>query len=407
MTYLPRFLEKRLLDYGTWFRAVLLLGARQVGKTTLLKHLYPELKIITFDPVLDIHGARRDPDLFLDSFPAPLILDEIQYVPELFPALKRRIDESDKKGQYFLSGSQNPLLLRQVAESMAGRVGILELDQLHPEELRGHGDCLPWLHPWLGSEGIADPTRFHTQDPVQQRLLSLLWRGGLPGILELPDRAVQPYLNSYFHTYIERDVRLAGDVRDIDSFGRFVALCAALSGQEINRAQLGRDIGVAAVTAQKWLEILRMTYQWHELPAYSGNTVKRLSGKAKGYFSDTGLACLLQRLSSEEALAVSPLKGAFFETLVINGLRQQQAVLPSLTGMYHWRTTGGAEVDAVLELDGKHYLVECKCTTQLSRHDLRGIMAFRATYQERAPAVIVYAGHECRKLDDLTLAMPI
>jgi len=407
MTYLPRFLEKKLLDYGTWFSAVLLLGARQVGKTTLLKHLYPNMKIITFDPVLDVHGARQDPDLFLDSFPPPLILDEIQYVPELFPALKRRIDTSEKKGQYFLSGSQNPLLLRQVAESMAGRVGILELDELHPEELRGCGDRLPWLHSWLATGGLPDPKHYQGQESKPQSLLSYLWRGGLPGILELPDRAVQAYLNSYFHTYIERDIRLAGEVRDIDSFGRFVALCAALSGQEINRAQLGRDIGVSPITAQKWLELLRMTYQWHEVPAYSGNTVKRLSGKPKGYFSDTGLACLLQRLSSDEALSVSPLKGAFFETLVINSLRQQQAVLPALMGMYHWRTTGGAEVDAVLELDGKHYLVECKCTTQLSRHDLRGIMAFRSTYQENAPAVVVYAGHECRKLDDWTLAMPL
>ncbi len=406
MSYKPRFAQAKLKEYAKWFRAILVLGSRQVGKTTLLRQAFPGLPLITFDPVQDIHGARQDPDLFLDSFRPPLILDEIQYVPELFAALKRRIDLSEKPGQYFLTGSQNPAMLRQVAESMAGRVGILELAGFGVEELAGVGDCHPWLKVWLETGGEADPARYRFLPQPSGGLLSTLWRGGMPGLLGLPDTMVQPFLDSYLHTYVERDVRVMGDIRDMGGFGRFVALCAALTAQEVNKAQFGRELGIAPATALKWFDTLKATYQWHEIQAFSGNAVKRLVGKSKGYLTDTGLACLLQRLTSVEALSASPLRGALFETWVANGIRKQFTTLPSAPGLYHWRTAGGAEVDVVLDWNGVRYPVEIKCKTQLSGHDLRGIRAFRETYGTESPGVIVYAGESCRKLDAVTLAMP-
>lgn len=406
MSYKTRFAQAKLLEYGKWFRAVLVLGSRQVGKTTLLKHALPNLPLIAFDPLQDIHGARQDPDLFLDSFPSPLILDEIQYAPELFAALKRRIDLNDKPGQYFLTGSQNPAMLRQVAESMAGRVGILELDGFGVEELAGVGDQSPWLKVWLESGGEANPEHYHCLPTPPGGLLGALWRGGMPGLIDLPDAMVQPFLNSFLHTYVERDARVVGDIRDTTSFGMFVALCAALTAQEVNKAQFGRELGIAPATAQKWLDTMKATYQWHEIPAFSGNAVKRLAGKSKGYLTDTGLACLLQRLMSVEALSASPLRGALFETAVVNGIRKQAITLPAAPGMYHWRTAGGAEVDLVLDWNGVRYPVEIKCKTQLSGHDLRGMRAFRETYGAAVPGVVVYAGDTCRKLDATTLAMP-
>ncbi len=406
MAYKPRFAQARLKEYGNWFRAVLVLGARQVGKTTLLREAFPALPLITFDPVQDLHGARQDPDLFLDSFPAPLILDEIQYAPELFAALKRRIDRSDKPGQYFLSGSQNPAMLGQAAESMAGRVGILELDGFGVEELADAGGRPPWLKIWLESGGEPDPERYGCLPEQAGGVLSALWRGGMPGLIGFPDEMVQPFLNAYLNTYVERDARVMGDIRDLAGFGRFVALCAALTAQEVNKAQFGRELGIAPATAQKWLNALTATYQWREVPAYSGNAVKRLAGKSKGYLADTGLACLLQRLTSVEALSASPLRGALFETWVVNGIRKQFTTLAAAPGLYHWRTAGGAEVDVVLDWNGVRYPVEIKCKTQLSGHDLRGIKSFRETYGTRVPGLIVYAGDRCRKVDDLTLAMP-
>ena len=405
MSYKTRFAQAMLVEYAKWFKAVLILGARQVGKTTLLRQTFPDLPLITFDPVQDIHGARQDPDLFLDSFPPPLILDEIQYAPELFAALKRRIDRLEQTGQYLLTGSQNPAALRQVAESMAGRVGILELDGFAMEEMAGAGDQAPWLKVWLESRGEAVPQRYGTF-PVSSGVFATLWRGGMPGLDGLPDHMVQPYLTSYLHTYVERDVRVVGDIREVGAFGHFVALCAALTAQEVNRAKFGRELGLAPATVQKWLGVLKATYQWHEVPAFSGNAVKRLAGKSKGYVADTGLACLLQRLTSVEALSASPLRGALFETWVVNGLRKQSATFSSPPSLYHWRTSGGAEADVVLDWNGVRYPVEIKCKTQLSGHDLRGIRAFRETYGAEVPGLIIYAGDTCRKLDDITLAMP-
>jgi predicted AAA+ superfamily ATPase len=406
MVYKTRFAQAKLNEYGKWFRAVLVLGSRQVGKTTLLRHTFPSLPVITFDPIQDIHGARQDPDLFLDSFPAPLILDEIQYVPELFAALKRRIDLLDRPGQYFLSGSQNPAMLRQVAESMAGRVGILELDGFGVEELADAGGRPPWLKVWLESGGEANPAHYHCLPVPTGGLMAALWRGGMPGLIGLPDAMVQPFLNAYLHTYVERDVRVVGEIRDLGSFGMFVALCAALTAQEINKSQYGRELGIVPATVQKWLDTLKATYQWHEVPAFAGNAIKRLAGKGKGYLTDTGLASFLQRLTSVEALSASPLRGALFETWVVNGIRRQFTALSSAPGMYHWRTAGGAEVDVVLDLNGMRYLIEAKCQTQLSGHDLRGLRAFRETYGTQAPGVVIYAGDCCRKLDAVTLAMP-
>jgi predicted AAA+ superfamily ATPase len=406
MNYRPRFLEEKLASYGRWFKAVMLLGARQAGKTTLLKKMFPDVPLITFDPVQDLHGARQSPDLFLDSFPPPVILDEVQYAPELFAALKRRLDRFEGPGQYFMTGSQNPVMLRQVAESLAGRVGVLELDGMGVEETSGGGDREPWLKTWMESGGASCPDNYTVPPTPPGGVLRAIWRGGMPGLLDLPDEAVQPFLNSYLLTCIERDVRGIGDIRDIAAFGRFVALCAALTAQEINTTQSGREIGVTPMTARKWFDVLKATYQWREVPAFSGNAVKRLSGKPKGYMGDTGLACLLQRLGSVGALSVSPLRGALFETFMINELRKQFVTLAHEPALYHWRTGGGAEVDAVLDWNGVRFLVEVKCKTELSGHDLRGIRAFRETCGTPVPAAVVYAGEVCRKLDEHTLLFP-
>lgn len=153
MAYLPRHIEAQLLESAKHFKAILLLGARQVGKSTLLTHLFPHLKCIVFDPIQDLFNARQDPDFFLNAFPAPLILDEVQYVPELLPALKRKIDLSHAKGQYFLTGSQNFSMLRTVAESMAGRVAIFHLENFTPQEILGKGRQEGWIPKYLQNPG--------------------------------------------------------------------------------------------------------------------------------------------------------------------------------------------------------------------------------------------------------------
>lgn len=405
MEYLARHLESQILESTKHFKAILLLGPRQVGKRTLLSHLFPNVKTVIF--IQDLYQARQDPELFLESFPAPLVLDEVQYVPELLASLKRKMDRSEKKGQYFLTGSQNFSMLRTVAESMAGRVAIFHLDNFTPQEMLGKGDQEGWLPHYL-----ENPETFYQKrsmlPPTFPSLVEFLFRGTFPATIDFPISQIPRYFRSYLQTYVDRDVRIQEDIRQVAEFDRFLGLLGALTGQEINASQLGREIGISPHTARRWLDLLTFTYQWFELLPFHGNTIKRLSGKKKGYLKDAGFACYLQKIESPESLAVNPKLGAIFETWCVNYIHQQFATLTVPPNTYHWRTAGGAEVDLILERNGKLYPIEMKCKTQLSKADLSGMKAFRETYSQQniMPGLVIYAGSETFKLDADTFAIP-
>ena len=405
MNYLPRHLESQLVESAKHFKSILLLGARQAGKSTLLAHLFPDIKCIVFDPIQDLYGARKDPDFFLESFPAPLILDEVQYVPELLAALKRKMDKSDLKGQYFLTGSQNFSMLKTLAESMAGRVAIFQLDNFTLLEMVGLGKEEGWVISYL-----KDPETFYKNrkslPSSSPSLIEFLFRGTFPATIDIPTTQIPRYFRSYLQTYVDRDVRTQEDIRQLAEFDRFLGISGSLTGQEINSSHLGREIGISPNTARRWLDLLTFSYQWFELFPYHGNTIKRISGKKKGYFKDVGFACYLQKIDSPEALAVNPKLGSIFETWVVNYIHQQFASISVPPTCYHWRTSGGAEVDLILEKNGMLYPIECKCKTNLSSADLNGLKAFRNTYKNVQTAVIVYAGTEIYKLDPDTIAIP-
>jgi len=202
MIYLNRHLEERLQRLAKSFKIVLLTGARQVGKSTLLQHVFPGLKSVVFDPVQDLYGARRDPDQFLDTFGSPLILDEVQYVPELLPALKRRVDRSPDKGQYLLTGLQNLAVLRTVSESLAGRVGILRLDGLTPAEHIGPAGEPCWLEAYLNDpEAFVGDINRRFILKTDTSLPRYLWRGQLPALIDFDEQDVPAYWRSYVQTY--------------------------------------------------------------------------------------------------------------------------------------------------------------------------------------------------------------
>ena len=406
MKYKTRIAETKLKDFTANSKVVLVTGARQTGKSTLLKHVYPGFRNITFDAFTDSYGARKDPDLFLNSFPAPLILDEIQYAPELISAIKRRVDENDEKGQYLLTGSQNLGVLKTIQESMAGRVLILDLYPMSYSEISGLGSNGCWLESYINDP--ASLISIKKQKSSENNLLKILWRGGLPGLLDLDDKFIHEYLKSYMETYILRDILSQENIQDREKFSTFLGLCAAMTAQEINHAQFGRDIGISPKTADRWLGFLERTYQFKELQPYHGNTIKRLSGKPKGHFNDTGLACYLQRISSAEALLVSPLLGSIFETWIYCELNKQSEVMNTKPNIYHWRTGAGAEVDFILEIDGKFFPIETKSATSLSKSDTSGIRAFNETYKGKInimTGLVIYAGSECFWLNDNVMAL--
>lgn len=414
MVYRHRVLEAKLRQYAKHFPVLLLVGARQVGKSTLLGHLFGRsASHVVFDPVIDVGNARVDPEFFLEQHPPPILLDEIQYAPELLGVIKRRVDRDPTAGQYFLTGSQNLAMLRTVSESLAGRVIVLELAGMSLCERLGQGQSsVPgWLEPLLlAGTGVPDFSRCrrYPQRTLPATLFSILWRGGFPGTLDLDDVVLPDVFNSYVQTYVERDLRTLADVHDQQTFARFLGLCAALTAQEINTSQLGRELGVTPQTAARWLALLRATYQWVELPAYHGNAVKRLSSKPKGYVTDTGLAAFLHRISSAEALSAHPLLGALFETHVVLDLHRQAARLPTPPQWHHWRTHAGAEVDCLLERDGIVWPIEIKCSSRVTASDASGIRAFRATYPSLrvGMGIVVAAVESVSRLTDDVVVVP-
>ncbi|OGQ83930.1 MAG: GTP-binding protein [Deltaproteobacteria bacterium RIFOXYA12_FULL_58_15] len=414
--YVHRSITGTLLQLSDNFPVVVVVGARQVGKSTLVNHAFPNTECVVFDPVTDVDNARRDPELFLRNHSTPLVLDEIQYAPELVSAIKRYVDRDRSPGQFILTGSQQWQVISSMAESLAGRAVFVDLDGFSLAEttnlLRGAAQMQPvsdrgWLGTWLGSpeELVASPP---DRLPVGRNLYELLWRGALPDAQLLTDAVTPNFLSAYMRTYIERDVRLLAEVSDWQQFGRFVRIVAALTAQEVNHSQLGREIGLTPQTAKRWLGMLMATFQWYEIPAYSGNPIKRVSGKPKGFVADTGVACMAQSVSSPRAVGSHPLFGALFETAVVNEIRKQCALLSPKPNMYHWRSFSKAEVDILLERDGVFFPIEIKGTSRPSRRDTTGISAFRKGHPKLriADGMVIAPTDKVQKISDRDYAVP-
>lgn len=408
MNYRKRHLEDKITHFSKQFPVVVLNGARQTGKSTLLDHLYGQtMKRIVFDPVIDIENARADPELFLQLNPPPVILDEIQYAPELLPVIKRRVDERrDKNGQYFLTGSQQFSVMKSISESLAGRAVLLNLWPLSLIEITEQLDQPSSLIDLINNQPLPKQIRSRINP---SHLPSLFIRGGYPATLNMDEESAMVWFDSYLKTYVERDIRTLGDIGDLQTFTRFIKLCAQLTAQEINYSHLGREIGVDPKTAKTWLAMLMSSYQWVEIPAYSGNTIKRISEKPKGYFSDVGFAAYLSSITSSEALRSHPLFGHLFETYVVTEIIKRLQTLPTMPALYHWRSHGGAEVDLVIEKDNYYWLIEIKLTARPMLRDTRGFSAFRETYPKHqiAGQIIISGGETTFQLDKNTMVIPI
>lgn len=403
----PRLASEKLKRLIATFPVVVVSGARQVGKTTLLRALLPDFDFVTLDPAIDVESARSEPDLFLANHPGPLVVDEVQYAPPLVSAIKRAVDRDRRPGRFVLTGSQQWDVMKSITESLAGRVVFIDLLGFTLAEQVGRGGEPSWLGTWLD-----EPDRL-LERRIKRLSLSaspweLLWRGQLPDATRLPLDVLADFFSAYRRTYVERDVRMLADVSDLQLFGRFFGLCAALTGQEINASQLGRDLGVTPQTARRWLDLLMATFQWVELPAFSGNAVKRVSGRPKGYLSDTGLVCAAQRIPDPLSLGGHPLTGALFETAIVHELRAQAALLGTRPTLHHWRSHGGAEVDVIIEYKGRVYPVEIKATSHPTRRDARGFGAFREAYPglDVAPGLVLAPCDGRIRLTETDVALP-
>jgi predicted AAA+ superfamily ATPase len=409
MEYKHRYLEDKILRLARAFPVITLCGARQAGKSTLLDHLFGQtVPKVVFDPVIDVLDARRDPELFFKLHPPPIILDEIQHAPELVPVVKRIVDERPgENGLFFITGSQQFSVVRAISESLAGRTAMLDLPTMGSGEIYGappDDGTFPALLENPNQDILKLKPRTGTQN-----LPSLIFKGGYPRTLDMDIESSVAWFDGYLKTYIERDIRTLGAVGDLHSFTRFVKLCAQLTAREVNYSQLGREIGMDLKTAKSWLSMLKASYQWFELPPYSGNTIKRLSGKPKGHFSDTGFASFLSAVFSPAALVSHPLFGHLFETYAVGEILKKLQVLPAMPALHHWRAHSGAEVDLLIEKDGWFWPVEVKLAARPSLRDARGLNAYEETYPKSRVAlrIVISGGDEVYYLDKRTVVIPV
>ncbi|MBI5685087.1 MAG: ATP-binding protein [Verrucomicrobia bacterium] len=341
--WIQRDLESRLRQSARTRPVVVLTGARQTGKTSTLRRLFPDHGFVSLDLPTEAEQAEKEPDAFLHRHPAPTIIDEVQYAPALFRHLKVAVDSNrNRNGQFLLTGSQKFTLMKGVSESLAGRADIVELETLSLAEIRG-------ALPRTGVEAA-------------------IVRGGFPELNANPDIDLVAFYNSYLATYLERDVRSLASVGSLRDFERFLRACALRSANLLNKADLARDVGIAPSTANQWLSMLEASGQVALLEPWFSNRTKTIIKSPKLYLTDTGLLCALLNIRSEASLRESPAVGAVWETFVFAQLRHRARRAGRVGSLFFWRDRT-REVDFVAEIGGRLELFEAKWTELPSAAD--------------------------------------
>lgn len=399
--YISRSMEELIQRVLKGFPAMILTGPRQSGKTTMLRHaLQSTHRYVSLEDFEYRDLAIKDPKAFLDRFPPPVIYDEIQYAPRLMSGIKYLIDESrDVNGQYILTGSQNLMLLEKVTESLAGRVAILNLLPFSQAELTGQSaHRLPW------ERNVRD-FPLSSGESLQQ-IASRIIAGGFPGALAHPEPPADLWFAGYIQSYIERDVHQVRNIHDQPLFRRFLRLLATRSGQMVNHASLGHDLGLSAATVREWLSVLIVTGHVVLLAPYYANIGKSLVKSCKLYFTDTGLLSYLLGIRNSEQLSDHPMAGAIFETAVFAELYKSFLNRGIEPRIYFWRTREGAEIDFIIEEGGRLIPIEAKFTSTPDHHDARFLKRFRQDFPKAAPGWVIHAGERMGPMGEGNWGVP-
>ena len=360
MSYIKRNLENVVDQVTNEYPVVLVTGPRQVGKTTMLQKLMEgtERGYVTLDDLNERALAISDPELFLQLHKPPVLIDEVQYAPELFAYIKMNVDKNHKPGDFWLTGSQIFKLMRGVQESLAGRVAVLSLTSLSQAEIAG-AEMEPFT---IEIEALSARKEGRTEMDTRG-IFERIYKGSMPAIVSAVNSNSQIFYSSYLSTYIERDVKELSDAIDSLKFLRFITAVAARCGQMVNVAEIARDADINQTQAKDWMAILETLGIIFYIHPYSNNLLKRLVKTPKLYFYDTGLVCYLTRWSSAEVLECGAMNGAILENYVVSEIAKTYLNTGREPFMYYYRDKDAKEIDIVLEQDGVLNPIEIKKTS--------------------------------------------
>jgi predicted AAA+ superfamily ATPase len=371
MGYIHRNIESTINKAVKMFPAVLITGARQVGKTTLLRHMISDIPYLTLDDPILLQSALEEAGGFFKTTPPPVIVDEIQYAPNLFRYIKMIADDSGKKGQFFLTGSQQFKMMKNVSESLAGRIGIVNLLGLSLREIKNDPFCeifVPIEEYYMKRKISVKPTDY-------RELWQIIHKGSMPA-MHADEFDWHMFYAAYTKTYIERDVRELTQVGDELKFIKFMTAIASRTSQMLNLSSVANEVGISAPTADRWLSILISSNIVYLLQPYYNNIMKRALKTPKLYFLDTGLAAYLLKWKTPEVLEAGAMAGAFFETFVVAEILKSNynagVLEPSL---YYYRDKDAKEVDILIEQNGTLYPVEIKKTSNPGKEHINNFSA--------------------------------
>jgi len=407
---LERTLQHSILELSAMFPVVMVTGPRQVGKSTLLEACAQvETTTLRRYVTLDDYNARdlavNDPALFLQQYPAPVIIDEIQYAPGLLSAIKLDVDRHKQPGMYWLTGSQKFALMKGVTESLAGRVGLLDLLGLSQAELTGRAQTSQPFVPTANMAPVADITTESASS--LQNAYDRIWLGAFPRINQLGPRARDTFYRSYVQTYIERDVQDVLQVTDHITFSRFLSMVAANTGQLLNQAGLARDVGVDNKTIKSWLSILETSGLIYLLQPYFSNLNKRVVKAPKLYFLDTGLAAYLTRWPDSSSLQAGMMSGAILETWVVSEIIKSYWHNGKEAPLYFYRDSDMREVDLLIESGDTLHPVEIKRTATPTRHACRQFPVIETLGKQQGHGAVICMVDAPLRLSETVTALSV
>ena len=387
MTYIHRSLERKFLKMSHAFKVVMVTGARQVGKSTMLKHLAQDSgrTYVSMDDGDVRELANRDPKLFFQMYQPPVLIDEVQKAPALFEQIKILCDESEERGRFWLTGSQSKKLMKQAGDSLAGRIGILKMYSLSAKELEGRPDDIP------DSYSLSSLLQRKKALPDNNILdvYSRIWEGGMPDMISMDAEIRRKYWNSYIDAYLMRDAVDDNGILDTEGFRKFLRACAAFSGELVNYNDLGSAAGVSGSTAKEWAKVLQTIGIIFFLEPYYNNELKRMIKTPKLYFCDTGLCAFLSSWTSRDTLLNGAASGHYLENYVVSEMLRNSSYGEKKVNLNFYRDTNQKEIDLVLEMDGQLPPFEIKRAASPDPKAIRAFSLLAKSGKEIGPGGII------------------